>query len=96
MTNYVVYLHYIRKNMSCQEAKNKMKQELAVFANRLKALRKEKGLKQFDMGILLGCTSRNYQRLEYGEINVPATTLIILADYFDVSIDYLLGRSDER
>lgn len=73
-----------------------MKQELEIFANRLKALRKEKRLKQSDMGTFLGCTSRNYQRLEYGEINVPATTLMVLADYFGVTTDYLLGRSDER
>ncbi len=73
-----------------------MKKGLEIFAIRLKALRKEKGLKQSDMGELLGCTSRNYQRMEYGEINVPATTLIALADYFGVSVDYLLGRKEEQ
>ena len=73
-----------------------MKKGLEIFAIRLKALRKEKGLKQSDMGALLGCTIRNYQRLEYGEINVPATTLIALADYFGVSADYLLGREQKE
>ena len=56
----------------------------------------EKGLKQSEMGDFLGCSLRNYHRLEHGEINVPATTLMILADYFDVTTDYLLGRSEER
>lgn len=73
-----------------------MKNGLEIFSDRLKKLRNEKGLKQSEMGDLLGCTERNYQRIEYGQINVPATTLMALADYFDVTTDYLLGRSDER
>ncbi len=73
-----------------------MKKGLEAFAARLKELRNEKGLKQSDMGDFLGCTARNYQRLEHGEINVPATTLMALADYFGVTTDYLLGRSEER
>lgn len=39
---------------------------------------------------------RNYQRFEHGDINIPALTLCILADYFNVSTDYLLARSEER
>ena len=35
---------------------------------------------------------RHYQKIEYGQVNVPATTLCALADYFGVSTDYLLGR----
>ena len=73
-----------------------MKEGLEKFSARLKALRIEKGMKQSEMGDFLGCSERNYQRIEYGETNVPATTLILLADYFGVTIDYLLGRSEER
>ena len=73
-----------------------MKKGLENFAIRLKDLRVEKGLKQSEMGDFLGCSLRNYHRLEHGEINAPATTLMILADYFDVTTDYLLGRSEER
>jgi len=40
-------------------------------------------------------TSRHYQDIEYGKINIPTLTLIALADYFDVSLDYLVGRSDD-
>ena len=39
-------------------------------------------------------TDRNYQRFEYGKINVSATTLCFLADFFGVTTDYLLGRSE--
>lgn len=66
------------------------------FGKRLKELRNEKKVKQKEMAEFLGCTDRNYQKMEYGEINVPALTLIKLADYFQVSLDYLVGRSEER
>ena len=63
---------------------------------RLKALRKEKNLRQKDVAELISCTERNYQKMEYGEVNIPSLTLIKLADYYDVSLDYLVGRSEER
>ncbi len=65
---------------------------LIGFGNRLKKLRKEKGLTQQNMADMMGITMRNYQRYEYGDINVPATTLNFFADYFGVTTDYLLGR----
>lgn len=68
---------------------------LPSVAQRLALLRKEKKLKQREMAELLGCTVQHYQRIEYGKINLPATTVIFLADYFGVSADYLLGRTDK-
>ena len=68
--------------------------KLLKFSNRLKQLRKEKKLKQSDMAELLELTTRHYQQIEYGKVNIPTLTLIFLADYFDVSIDYLVGRTD--
>lgn len=73
-----------------------MEKIMLPFGQRLKALRQEKNLKQIDMAGLLGCTDRNYQKMEYGDINVPGLTLIKLADFFEVSLDYLVGRSDQR
>lgn len=70
--------------------------ELKKFAGRLKLLRQEKHVTQKFMGELLGCTASNYQKMEYGEVNIPITSLIILADYFGVSTDYLLGLTDEK
>ena len=63
---------------------------------RLKALRQEKGLKQVEMAALLECTEGHYQKIEYGKINLPTLTLIKLADFFDVTTDYLLGRTENR
>lgn len=73
-----------------------MEKIMLPFGRRLKELRNEKKIKQKEMAEFLGCTDRNYQKMEYGEINVPALTLIKLADYFDVSLDYLVGRSEDR
>ena len=70
------------------------KELLAGFGNRLKKLRKGKGLTQQNMADVMGLTMRNYQRYEYGMINVPATTLNLFADFFGVTTDYLLGRGE--
>lgn len=72
-----------------------MEEILVGLGQRLKTLRKSKGLRQKDMAELMGLTEQNYQRYEYGKINVPATTLKFFADYFGVSADYLLGRDSE-
>lgn len=73
-----------------------MEKIMPVFSDRIKALRKGRKLKQKDMAELLHCTERHYQRIEYGEVNLPSLDLIFLADYFSVSTDYLLGRTDHR
>lgn len=73
-----------------------METKMPIFSIRIKELRKEKGLKQTDMAKLLNCAENHYQKIEYGQINVPSLTLRFLADYFDVSADYLLGRTDIR
>ncbi|MEE0681416.1 MAG: helix-turn-helix transcriptional regulator [Christensenellales bacterium] len=67
---------------------------MKLFGERLKQLRIAKGIKQIDMAKLLDVTDRHYQRMEYGKVNVPALTLIALAEYFNVSLDYLVGLSD--
>ena len=69
-----------------------MKIVLPSFAERVKPLRKAKKVTQRQMAELLNCTEQHYQRMEYGKVNLPSTTLIFLADYFGVTTDYLLGR----
>ena len=60
---------------------------LPIFSQRLKQLRRDRKITQKAMAELLGKT---------GCINVPATQLIFLAGYFQTSVDYLLGLSDQR
>ena len=67
---------------------------LKIFGERLRALRDERHLRQADMAEVLQITLVHYQRMEYGKVNVPSLTLCFLADYFSVTTDYLLGRSD--
>jgi len=67
---------------------------MAIFADRLKELRTAKGATQKQIAELLGIAERNYRRYEAGSVDPTASNMILLADYFDVSIDYLLGRSD--
>ena len=70
--------------------------KMEIFGQRLKTLRKEKKITQKAMAGLLGVTERHYQSMEAGGVNVPSLTLLFLADYFNVSTDYLLGRSEEK
>ena len=67
---------------------------MTTLNERLKELRAKKGLSQKQISKELNISDRNYQRYEYGAVEPVASTLIALADYFDVSLDYLCGRSD--
>ena len=73
-----------------------MEIKMPKFSARLKELRKEKKITQVEMANILECAENHYQRIEYGQINISALTLEFLADYFEVSMDYLMGRTDKR
>ena len=72
-----------------------MEKIMEPFGKRLKELRKREHKTQVEMAKMLECTDRHYQRMEYGDVNVPSLTLITLADYVHVTTDYLLGREGE-
>lgn len=61
---------------------------------RLKELRKSKHISQIKLSIELNMNQNSISRYETGEREADYKTLIAIADYFDVSIDYLLGRTD--
>lgn len=69
---------------------------MAVFSERLKLLRNEQGLKQREMAERFGLALSSYQCYEYDKRYPDFQGLIAIADYFDVSLDYLVGRSDVR
>lgn len=60
---------------------------------RLKELRKSRGISQQRLAIELNTTQNTISRYETGEREADYATLIAIADYFNVSIDYLLGRT---
>ena len=66
------------------------------FCAQLLAQRKALGLNQADMAKALGVPFRTYRRYESGESEPTLPILCKIADYFNVSIDYLAGRSTTR
>lgn len=67
---------------------------MSLFTERLKELRTAKKLSQKGVSEGVGIAYRNYQHYEYGEREPSMGKLIDLANFFDVSIDYLVGRTD--
>ena len=61
---------------------------------RLKQLRKQKNISQLKLAMDLDLTQNSISRYETGEREADYATLIRFADYFNVSIDYLLERTD--
>ena len=66
-----------------------------VFKN-LRAIREDNDIKQKDVAKNLNISQNTYSQYENGVIALTAEVLIKLADYYDVSVDYLLDRTDER
>ena len=61
---------------------------------RIRDLREDHDLTQAQMGKLLSCSQRVYSNYERGDIDIPTAILLKLADHYDVSVDYLLDRTD--
>ncbi|MGN0173014.1 MAG: helix-turn-helix domain-containing protein [Acutalibacteraceae bacterium] len=66
-----------------------------VFKN-LRAIREDNDISQKTIAAYLNVSQNTYSQYETGVISLTAETLIKLADYYDVSIDYLLDRTDEK
>ena len=64
-----------------------------MFENRLRDLREDRDLKQKDLALFLQIHQTTYSDYELGALNIPVAVLHKLADYYGVSIDYLLGRT---
>ena len=62
---------------------------------RIRDLREDHDLKQQDIADYLQCSQVCYSHYENGKRDIPTDVLIKLADYYGVSIDYLLGRTDK-
>lgn len=63
---------------------------------RLKELRHKSGMTQAQVAKLLGIETRNYQRLEITDVLPSVRHLLTLADYYNVSVDYILCRTDKK
>jgi len=63
---------------------------------RIRDLREDKDLKQEDLAKLLNCTQACYSNYENGKRDIPTGPLHTLADFYNVSIDYLLDRTNTK
>ena len=61
---------------------------------RIKELREDTDMNQTEFAKILGMSQTGYSKYETGENDIPTSILFKLADYYDTSIDYILGRTD--
>lgn len=61
---------------------------------RLRDLREDRDKTQKQIAVLLNTTQQQYAKYEKGIQEIPVHRLMILADYYDVSVDYILGRTN--
>ena len=64
--------------------------------NRVKELRKERGLRQEELAAKINVSLQTISRIENGENSLPADILVQLSRFFRVSVDYILKVSDKR
>lgn len=64
--------------------------------DRLLELRQDSDMAQNEIAAILGIDQRVYSTYETGKRDIPVRHLIALADYYGVSIDYIVGRTNER
>ena len=63
---------------------------------RIRDLREDRDLTQKQVAQMLGMSQTGYSKYETGENDIPTIVLIKLADFYQTSIDYILGRTDRR
>lgn len=72
-----------------------MRYEVLKFEN-IRSLRIDRNLTQKQVAQYLGISQNTYSQYEIGVLNYPVDALIKLADLYDVSVDYLLGRTSRK
>ena len=67
-----------------------------MYYRRIRDLREDSDLTQMQIAQAINVTQRSYSYYETGNRCIPVEMLIRLADYYDTSIDYLVGRTDRK
>ncbi len=67
-----------------------------MLYKRIRDLREDKDLTQTQMAEILSCRQRVYSNYERGDLDIPTEILIKLANFHNVSVDYLLNRTDKK
>lgn len=63
---------------------------------RIRDLREDADLYQRELASMLCCSQRIYSNYERGDVDIPTSVLIKLADFYDTTTDYILGRTNYR
>ncbi len=63
---------------------------------RIRDLREDRDLHQQDLAQMLNCTQACYSNYENGKRDIPTEILIQLADFYNVSVDYILNRTNQK
>lgn len=66
------------------------------YAERIRALREDKDKSQVEVAALLGVGQRTYCDYELGKTRIPVDSLMILAKFYNVSMDYICGLCDAK
>lgn len=72
-----------------------MENQKPVWSERMKHLRKSNNLSQTDVAGVLHCSQATYGMYELGKRKISAEKLLILARYYHVSMDYMMGLTDK-
>ena len=67
-----------------------------MFLQRLEDLRIDSDKTQQEIANVLNCQREVYRRYEKGERDIPIWAVVKLADYYNTSADYILGRTDKK
>ena len=67
-----------------------------MYKLRIRDLREDRDLKQKDVAACLGVHQTTYSEYELGKVNIPISALHKLADLYHVSVEYLLGRTNQK
>ena len=67
-----------------------------MYQLRVRDLREDRDLKQKELAAYLGIHQTTYSEYEFGKLNIPVSVLHKLADFYHVSVDYLLGRTNVK
>mgnify|MGYP002627525824 CR=1 FL=1 len=86
----ISYVNLTLENLMAERREHDMK----IVGERMKKLREEAGISQNKLAKLIGIQQSSLNRYENNQTAVPSDLLLRYADYFDVSLDYIFGRTD--
>lgn len=63
---------------------------------RIRDLREDRDLNQLEVAMVIHTTQQHYSKIELGKTSISSDKLILLAKFYNVSVDYILGLTDEK